>query len=71
MEEEETAWSVAHREAKEWGEDTPTESWSSYEEEEEGEITLPPLSSPHKTPPPFSDVATRQVGATVGERQWK
>jgi hypothetical protein len=32
-------------------EDTPTSSRSSGEEEEEGEITLPPLSSLHITPP--------------------
>jgi hypothetical protein len=38
------AWSAAYREAKEHGgrEDTPTESESSYEEEEEGKKLLLP-----------------------------
>jgi hypothetical protein len=50
---------TAHRVVKEWEEDTPTESRSSNEEEEEGEITLPPRSSPQKTPPPFIDIISR------------
>jgi hypothetical protein len=58
---------VNHRAVKEWGDDTPNESGSTYKEEEEGEITSPPLSSSCKTPPPFSDIVGRQVGATVGE----
>jgi hypothetical protein len=53
------------------GDDTPNESRSSYEEEEEGEITSPPLSSSCETPPSFSDIVGRQVGATVGERHQK
>jgi hypothetical protein len=53
------------------GEDTPTKSRSSSEEEEEGEISLPPFSSLHITPPPFSDIVSRQLGATVDERQLK
>jgi hypothetical protein len=36
-----------------WGVHTPPGFGSSDEEEEEGEITLPPLSSLHKTPPPL------------------
>jgi hypothetical protein len=53
------AQSAAHQAVKEQGEDTPTKSESSYEEEEEGEITPPPLSLLRITPPPFSDIIGR------------
>jgi hypothetical protein len=53
----EKARSAARRVVKEWREDTPTQS-SSSSKEEEGEVTLPPQSSPHITPPPFSDIAS-------------
>jgi hypothetical protein len=48
------------------GEDTPTDFDSSYEEEEEGEVTLPTLSPSCPTPLPFGDIAGRQVGITIG-----
>jgi hypothetical protein len=57
--------------AKERWEDTPTDFGSSDEEEEEGEITPPPLSSLCITPPLFSDIASQHVGATVDKRRSK
>jgi hypothetical protein len=51
--EKEKAQSVPRWVAKERGEDTPIESDSSEED------TLPPLSSPRTTPPPFGDIAGR------------
>jgi hypothetical protein len=52
---------------KSGGEDTFTEFDFSDEEEEEGEVTLPPLSTPNVTPPLFNDIAGQQVGITIGE----
>jgi hypothetical protein len=65
--------STAHRAAKVRGLDAPTESGSSSEGggggEEARETTPPPLSSLRITRPLFSDIFSRQVGATVSERQ--
>jgi hypothetical protein len=51
--------------------DTPSNPKSSGEEEEEGEVTPPPLSLPRETLPPFSDIISQQVGVTVGVCQPK
>jgi hypothetical protein len=64
------AHSVAHRATKERGEDTATESDFSDEEEEE-EVTLPPLSPSCPTPSPFGDIVGWQVGITMGRRRSK
>jgi hypothetical protein len=64
--------STAHRAAKVRGLDAPTESGSSSEGgggKEARETTPPLLSSPRITRPPFSDIFSQQVGATVSERQ--
>jgi hypothetical protein len=50
---------------------TPHRSRSFGEGEEEGEITLPPLSYPHITPPPLGDIVYRQVWTTVNDRRLK
>jgi hypothetical protein len=65
------SWRAACRAAKERGEDTPTESYSSDEEEEEGEVTPPSLSPLHIIPPPFSDIAGQQMGIAISERRSK
>jgi hypothetical protein len=49
--EKKQARSAAHRAVKERGEDTPSESDSSDEAEEEGEVTPSPLSPPRITLP--------------------
>jgi hypothetical protein len=61
--EKEKAWSDAHQTVKERWEDTPTK----FDSEEEEEVTLPPQSPPHVTPPPFSDIASRKMGIAIGE----
>jgi hypothetical protein len=51
--------------------DTPIGSGSSSDEEEEGEITSPPLPCLHITPAPLSGAISRHVGATVSEHRLK
>jgi hypothetical protein len=65
------ARSAAYQVVKERGEDTPIESESLDEEEEEGEVTPPPLSPPRITLPPFHDIAGRQLGIMVVQRRPK
>jgi hypothetical protein len=49
----------------------PTESYSSSEEEGEGELTPPPLSPSRTTPPPFGDITNQEVGITMSGRRPK
>jgi hypothetical protein len=65
------AQSVVRWAAKEQRVDTPIGSGSSSDEEEEGEITLPPLPCLRITPPPLSGVISRHVGAMVSEHRLK
>jgi hypothetical protein len=53
------ARSIAHRAARERGEETPTESDSSAEDEEEGEVTSPPPSSPRIALPSFCNITSQ------------
>jgi uncharacterized membrane protein YkoI len=62
------AQGAARQMAKEQGEDTLTKSDSSDEEEKEGEVTPPSLSSTCITPNQFSEIVGRQVGITIIER---
>jgi hypothetical protein len=62
----------------EGGEDPPSVSESSGgddneedEDGEEGEVTLPPHSLPHKALPLFGDIFSRQMGITPIARQLK
>jgi hypothetical protein len=61
MERGEQAQGAACLVVKERGVDTPAGSGSSSDGEEEGEITLPPLSSLRLASPPLSDIVSRQV----------
>jgi hypothetical protein len=65
------AWSAVHRAVKQLGEDTPTKSESLDEVGEEGEVTPPPQSLLHITPPPFSNITGQHVRFTVGEHRSK
>jgi hypothetical protein len=63
--------SVSRGAVKEWVQDSPTESGSLDEEEEEGEGTPPPLSPLHVTLHPLSGITDHQAAITDSWRRPK